>query len=261
VKLRFWKLSGAGNDFVLLEARAASSVPALARRLCNRRRSIGADGLLVVRRNPLTADYFNADGSRAFCANGTRCAAWWAHRRGWVGARLTLKTDGGTVPAEIVGAERVRIGMPLPSKPRWNLKLKAVGKTWVAHAVTVGVPHAVVEVRGLDRFPVFEIGRALRRHPAFGEAGANVNFVEQAGSALRVRTYERGVEDETLACGTGAVAGAFWAHTMRGVASPIRVRTRGGDLLMAGFQSNGDRLERVWLEGPARITFEGEVRV
>ena len=259
MKLRFWKLSGAGNDFVLLEGRSTAAGPALAKRLCDRRRSIGADGLLLVRRGPLTADYFNADGSRAFCANGTRCAAWWARRRGWAGLRLTLKTDGGQVPAEIVGTERVRIGMPLPSKLRWNLRLKAVGKAWLVHAVTIGVPHAVVETRGLDRVPVFDVGRALRHHPAFGKAGANVNFVERAGTGLRVRTYERGVEDETLACGTGAVASAFWAHTMRGAQGPIRILTRGGDSLSAGFESNGDRLERAWLEGPAKITFEGEV--
>ena len=260
MKRPFWKLSGAGNDFVLVHDAGPRAAAALARRLCDRRRSIGADGLLVVNNGSRPAvRYFNADGSRAFCGNGTRCAAWWLRSVRRTSGAFTLQTDGGPVPVRVVAPERVRIGMPLPSKLRWNLRLKAGGKTWLSHAVTVGVPHGVVEVRGLDRFPVFELGLELRRHPEFGKAGANIDFVERSGATLKLRTFERGVEDETLACGTGAVASAFWAHALMGAKSPVRLLTRGGDALLAGFSWDDGRLTEAWLEGPARITFQGEI--
>lgn len=261
MKRRFWKLSGAGNDFILLEGLGPLSGTALAQKLCSRRHSIGADGLLIARRSPLSIDYFNADGSRAFCGNGTRCAAWWMKSRGWSGPNLTLRTSQGLIQAKIVGRERARIAMPLPTRLRWDLRLKATSRFWRVHALVVGVPHAVVEVTALDRFPVVQIGRELRRHPAFGSAGTNVNFVERTPRGLAVRTFERGVEDETLACGTGAVASAFWANAFLGSKKPLRVATHGGDVLTAGFVWKEDRLEEAWLEGPAKITFTGEVQL
>ena len=273
IRASFAKMSGAGNDFVLIDRSLRNfSRPgsALATRLCSRRHSIGADGLLIVRRGAPgglpAVDYYNADGSKAFCANGTRCAAWWMHAHGWVGKRLTLKTLCGHVDAEVAGREKIRLRMPLPRNIRWNLRLSAAGRAWVLHAIEVGVPHAVVMLaaKDLEGFPVVAIGRALRNHLSFRPRGTNVNFMlpPQARSdrkVLRIRTYERGVEDETLACGTGALACAFCAHFLHGRPSPIRVVTQGGDILTADFKMAQGRLKEAWLEGPARITFQGEV--
>ncbi|MBI4422982.1 MAG: diaminopimelate epimerase [Elusimicrobia bacterium] len=256
--IRFEKLSGAGNDFVLLDGRRAGArpTPALARRLCDRKEGVGADGLLVVTRRsgrPHDVVYLNADGSRAFCGNGTRCAAWWLSLGG-AGRVLELRTDQGLVEARIVGKGRVRISMPPARRLRLGLELRAAGRSWTAHAVDTGVPHAVVLARDLAAFPVAAVGAALRRHRAFGKAGANVDFaVAEGPRQAGVRTYERGVEAETLACGTGAVAAAVVLEALGKAALPVSVRTRGGRLTV----SRGEG--RLWLEGPARVAFQGRV--
>jgi diaminopimelate epimerase len=265
-RLSFTKLSGAGNDFILVDGSLPRlpPAPALARRLCCRRSGVGADGLLVVRRDGPSVAYYNADGSKAFCGNGTRCAAWWMHLRRWAGRDFSMRTISGPVAAQITGSERVRLTMPLPKSFRWNLRLAAAGRIWKTHFLEVGVPHAVVEVEKIDPFPIVEIGRALRHHKAFRPHGANIDFilksrVGKTRKPLPIRTYERGVEDETLACGTGAVASAFCAYFLYGAPSPVRIATRGGDVLTADFKTVRDQLTEAWLEGPARITFQGEV--
>ena len=265
--LSFVKMSGAGNDFILLETAPRRGLPDLARRLCSRRTSVGADGLLVLRRGDSgrpRVEYYNADGSRAFCGNGNRCAAWWMHQRGWAGRRFSLETLGGRVEAVVVGRERVLIRMPEAKNIRLGLRLSAAGRKWTVHALDTGVPHAVVETRRLEDFPVVEAGRALRRHKAFGPAGANVNFmrIETArGPLVRIRTYERGVEDETLGCGTGVTACALCAHLLKGLRPPIRVHTRGGDVLSVNFRRGDGRFTDIRLEGPAKVTFLGEVKL
>ncbi|MBI5201521.1 MAG: diaminopimelate epimerase [Elusimicrobia bacterium] len=249
--MKFWKLSGAGNDFVLFDGGAAPSRARVAE-LCDRRSGVGADGVLRVRRG--SVDYWNADGSRAFCGNGTRCAAWWLRLRGGP-ANTRLRTEAGLVDASVVGRERVAVSMPAPKGLRLGLELAAAGRAWLVHHAVVGVPHALVEVDGLSKFPVVEVGRALRRHAAFGKAGANANFVERLGNgSYALRTYERGVEDETLACGSGATATAYILESIGRDRLPIRLRVRGGDVLVASRRDG-----RIWLEGPARVTFTGEV--
>ena len=224
--MRFWKLSGAGNDFVLIEGAGSA---ALARRLCDRKAGVGADGLLAVRGRRVVN--YNPDGSRAFCGNGSRCAALFLSRR--LGKSFTFTSNGRELAARIVGGGRVAVRMPAPGP---------VTRRGHVRLVHTGVPHAVVPVRGLDRYPVVEKGRPLR-----WKLGANVNFVERSGRALRVRTYERGVEDETLACGTGVVAAA----AAFGVSKVI---VRSGETLTVSFGPE------TWLEGPARLVFEGTFR-
>ena len=257
---RFWKLTAAGNDFVLLSG-AVRSPAALARRLCDRRLGVGADGLLVLRRaaGAVRVDYLNADGTRAFCGNGTRCAAWWAFVQGWTGRRSLLRTGAGRVAAEIAGRERVVLGMPEPRGLRLGLALRADGRRFTAHAVDTGAPHAVVPVRALEGFAVAELGRAIRRHRLFGRAGANVDFVSRGRGGLSLRTYERGVEAETLACGTGAAAAAWVGWKLGWVRPPVRVRVRSGAILTVGFRTGGAGPSDLRLEGPARIVFSGEV--
>ncbi|MBI3549024.1 MAG: diaminopimelate epimerase [Elusimicrobia bacterium] len=266
MKIRFVKMSGAGNDFVLVDAAelkgARGGRPRLARAICDRRASVGADGLLIVGRGgpagAASLEYYNADGSEAFCANGSRCAAWYIHRRRWAGRAFVFNSIEGPIRATITGDERVRIFMPQIRDVRLGLKVDACGKTWRVSYLNTGVPHVVVEAKDLDAFPVFEVGRALRRHRAFAPAGANVNFVSLGKGAPRLRTYERGVEDETLACGTGATATAAVLHLTKGARPPIRLQVKGGDTLTVGFRSLAGGFEDVWLEGPAKVTFTGE---
>jgi len=255
-------MTAAGNDFVLVDS-AVSAPQALARRLCHRRQGVGADGLLVVRRAAGGARlrYFNADGSAAFCGNGTRCAAWWAFVRGWAGRRMRLLTSAGEIAAQIDGRELATLGMPDPKGLRLGVALQVLGRKFVAHAVDTGVPHAVVLVPELKDIPVFEFGRAIRRHRAFGRAGVNVDFVCRTGPALRLRTYERGVEDETWACGTGAVAAAVVEWNLGWARPPVRVRVRNGQTLTVSFRTDGGSARDVRLSGPAKIVFSGEVEL
>ncbi len=258
-RLLFSKLSGAGNDFVLVEG--APSRPAeLARRLCDRRGAIGADGLLVLKRGRLPAlRYFNADGSEAFCGNGTRCAAWWLKERGDAGAEeFSIVTAAGTLSARVTGRQKAAIAMPGPKGLRLGLDLSVAGRRLTAHFVDTGVPHAVVFVEGLQDYPVDEVGAALRRHEAFGAAGANADFVSAENGGLSLRTFERGVEAETLACGTGALAAAAAAAVLGLAESPVSVKARGGEL-RASFSRAGSSFSDVWLEGPARVVFTGEI--
>lgn len=251
-RTRFWKLSGAGNDFVLVEGPLPSArAKALARRLCDRREGVGADGLLVAERGRVR--YVNADGSDAFCGNGARCAAWWLKRRGWGGASFSLS---GTAVRASVAAASGRVRMPDASAAR-RLPVRAEGRVWNVLFLDTGVPHAVVAVAAaaLKSFPVVRIGRALRRHKAFGRAGTNVDFVARVPGGLALRTYERGVEDETLACGTGAVAAALTL----GRSPRVRVAAAGGDLTVAYSPRKDGGFTDVWLEGPVRQTFTGEV--
>ena len=250
--IKFWKLSGAGNDFVLVEGPLpAARAKTLARRLCDRREGVGADGLLVAERGRVR--YLNADASDAFCGNGARCAAWWLKRRGWGGTSFSLS---GTPVRASVAAASGRVRMPDASAAR-RLSVRADGRVWDVLFLDTGVPHAVVAVpaAALKAFPVSRVGRALRRHKAFGPPGTNVDFVARVPGGLALRTYERGVEDETLACGTGAVAAALaWGRGRR-----VRVAVLGGGLAVTFSPRKDGGFSDVWLEGPVRQTFTGEV--
>lgn len=250
-KTRFWKLSGAGNDFVLLAGRPRGRAgAALARTLCDRRLGIGADGLLVLSKRGGRArlDYWNADGSPAFCGNGSRCGALWAAAQGWAkGRAFALDSNRGRLDARLTTPGRAEITMPRPSKLK--LAMKVAGYT--VHYVDTGVPHAVVFIS--KDVNVDGLGRLLRFHKAFGKAGANVDFVSARKDRLVVRTYERGVEGETLACGTGVVAAAVVANALGYAGTRVPVQVRSGDVL------NVTLADRPRLEGPGRVVFSGEV--
>jgi diaminopimelate epimerase len=249
--IRFWKLSGAGNDFVLLEGkRAPAEARRLAKALCDRREGVGADGILIATRGRV--EYFNADGSHAFCGNGARSVAWWMHRHGWCSAKAAFTFSG--VQAEALVSHRgATLHMPDVDKPG----KKSVPGRLSVDTLDTGVPHAVVKVSGaaLKDYPVVSAGRALRHHRAFKPHGANIDFVARAGRKLVLRTYERGVEDETMACGTGAVAAALTS----GLPSPVTVDVRGGTLKVSFKRRKDGGFSDVWLEGPVALTFTGEV--
>lgn len=264
-KMRFWKMSGAGNDFVLLTGgrRSVKDLKQLAAALCARKVSVGADGLLYVNRSGpdrLDVRYFNSDGSEAFCGNGSRCAAWWAFSSGLAGRKMLLRTLAGELEAEIAGSGRVRMRMPDVSGARIGAKGRFPGGVRTLHFLDTGVPHAVVPVPSVSDVDVERLGRALRHHPFFGTAGTNVNFVEAKGRRLLVRTYERGVEGETLACGTGLTASAVAFALSGAVRPPVLLTSRSGDAFMVGFRQRSGGASEIRIEGPARTVFQGEIK-
>lgn len=267
---RFVKMSGAGNDFVMFLGAPSGGAEeaAVIRRLCDRRKGIGADGVLFVRRESaeVVADYFNADGGPArFCANGTRCAARLAAR--WLGAGeiFVVRTGWGPVGACVGPDARVTISLPEAVRPGRTLSTLSLGGGIASEAVEVivGVPHLVVAVESESVLAWLDLpclGPPLRHHPEMPE-GANVNFVARTGrGAISLRTWERGVENETLACGSGTVASAIVACHTAGEAPPISARTRSGETLVVGFKRAGENFSEISLEGDARILFEGEIR-
>ncbi|MBI3292807.1 MAG: diaminopimelate epimerase [Elusimicrobia bacterium] len=272
-KVTFTKMSGGGNDFVVIDNRrgqVGSDGTALARSLCARKWSVGADGLLLLdasRRADFRMRYYNADGSRAaMCGNGARCLARYASLVGAAPQRMTFETDAGLVRAAVHGKE-VEIGLPDPTVEQANLTVRTGGRRWEGAWIQVGVPHFVVVVPQLDHLDVARWGRALRYHRRFAPAGTNVDFIQRvAPHRSQIRTYERGVEEETLACGTGAVASAIIAGLKGLVTPPVTCRTAGGEVLTVNYRletGEGDSarasVTRVTLRGPTVITFRGEV--
>ncbi|RBP44631.1 diaminopimelate epimerase [Roseimicrobium gellanilyticum] len=267
--LKFWKMNGAGNDFVMLDNRTQSvhiDNETIAR-LCDRHRGVGADGLLLVEPATDGGDfkmrYHNADGGEAeMCGNGARCFARYVNRlhEDKLGG-LKFETLAGMISADYLG-DQVRINMSAPHSLKLNQTLPVEGIELSVHSVNTGVPHAVVFVEDLEHTNVRGLGAGLRYHTAFAPKGTNANFVKITGpNSISIRTYERGVEDETLACGTGMVACALIAHELHGFTSPVSVLVRGGDTLQIGFQKTADGYQNVTLHGPADFVFEGTVEV
>ena len=268
--VRFWKLEGAGNDFLGLDGRAGGFK--LNRQqiadLCDRRRGVGADGVLVVEKPKVRgADfrmrYYNSDGGEAeMCGNGARCFALLARAvSGRKGNELRVQTQAGLLTLRTSGQE-VQVSMTEPTKLRLGRKLVVAGRKLAVDFLNTGVPHAVLFVRSVRSIDVAKQGRAIRYHSAFAPSGTNVNFVEIGrGNRIHVRTYERGVEGETLACGTGVVASSILSNLRRGLRSPILVTTRGGDHLRVGFSMVNGQARKVTLQGPARIVYTGVIHV
>jgi diaminopimelate epimerase len=268
--VRFWKLEGAGNDFLGLDGRAGGFK--LKRQqiadLCDRRRGVGADGVLVVEKPKVRgADfrmrYYNSDGGEAeMCGNGARCFALLARAvSGRKGNELRVQTQAGLLTLRMSGRE-VQVSMTEPTKLRLGKKVVVAGRKVVVDFLNTGVPHAVLFVRSVRSIDVAKQGRAIRYHSAFAPSGTNVNFVEIGrGNRIHVRTYERGVEGETLACGTGVVAASILSNLRRGLRSPILVTTRGGDHLRVGFSMVNGQAREVTLQGPARIVYRGVLHV
>lgn len=264
--LTFSKMAGAGNDFVVIDNRGGRIADAteLTRRLCTRRMSVGADGLILVEpssRATFRMRYLNADGSQAdFCANGTRCAARFAFMNVIAGKRMTIETDAGIIGAEVEGS-MVTLSLPPPQWFRPERPLTVGGKTVRGSSIVVGVPHYVIFLRDeLWSQDIEPLGRAVRRHPELLPDGANVNFVVVRGEhAIEVRTYERGVEAETLSCGSGVVASVSVSALFERVQSPVSVLTRSGIALEVSFDNDGAELRDVRLKGDARLIYRATV--
>lgn len=263
--LRFLKMSGAGNDFVVIDDRREriAAPAALARLASVRRLSIGSDGLILVRNSERASFrmlYFNADGSVGdFCANGTRCAARFAFLQSIAPASMTIETGHAIVGAEVEGGE-VTLSIPPPEECALEKPLRlADGSVARGAYLMVGVPHYVLFVEeGLWEMDINPLGREIRRHPDLPH-GANVNFVSpRGGGDISVRTWERGVEGETLACGSGVVASSAVSLLTGRATAPVSVLTRSGITLRVGMRKSGDAaVEDLRLSGDARVVYEG----
>lgn len=264
--ISFTKMSGQGNDFIVIDNSQGDRTmewKKCAQKWCRRRTGVGADGLLLIEQSD-SADFtlriFNTDGSEAeMCGNGARCAAAFAFEQKIAHFQMKVETLAGIVEASVDGVD-VSIKTTDPGQIRENIKLNITGKDLVICSINTGVPHAIVFTDGVEHVPVEEMGPAVRFHQEFEPEGTNVDFVEILGPRkLSVRTYERGVEAETLACGTGAVASAIVCSMCKDIGNPpIDVVMPGGTLIV-DFQRSGDLFRDVWLKGEVKWVYRGEI--
>jgi len=267
--LEFTKMNGAGNDFILLDNRAGgiSLTRAQVVRLCDRHRGIGADGVLLL--GPCRSgkadwawQFFNSDGSTGeMCGNGARCFARFVQKTVGFTGGFTFETEAGVITAGFHG-ERVTVNLTQPEGLKLNQQVALSAGLTTIHSVNTGVPHAVLYVPDADLAMVQTLGPEIRGHAHFGPRGTNVNFVQVLGpNSIRVRTFERGVEGETLACGTGVTASALISARVHKFTSPVQVQVQGGDILEVNFRDTGAAFEDVRLTGPAEFVFEGRAEI
>lgn len=265
--LEFYKMSGSGNDFIIIDNHDnvvdETDLPGFIESVCRRKMSVGADGLILIE-NTDTADFkwrfFNSDGGTAeMCGNGARCAARFAYLKKIAGQKMSFETAAGVVHAT-VKEDRAKVKMPDPFDFKTDYTVELKNGSVTVNSVNTGVPHVVIVTKDIDTVNVVETGRAIRFHEQFAPEGTNVNFVcAEKNSAIAIRTYERGVEDETLACGTGSIAAALVMAEKSNLLSPVKVLTRSGEFLIIYFDKDGTRFYNVYLEGDARVIYEGRL--
>ncbi len=260
-------MAGGGNDFVVIDNRGPkiADAGALARKICTRALSVGADGLILVEgsaRATFRMRYWNSDGSvGAFCGNGTRCAARFAFMNVIAGRKMTIETDAGIVSAEIGEGGQVTISLPPPYAFKPERPLRVGEQTVRGSSIIVGVPHYVIFLRGDLWFQdIAPLGSRIRQHRDLQPDGANVNFVVvRDDHSIEVRTYERGVENETLSCGSGVVASAITSALFGRVRSPVSVLTRSGSTYEVSFDVQDGHAQDVRLRGDARIIYRATI--
>ena len=277
--LNFVKMSGAGNDFIMVDNRQkiipASRYSALAKKLCRPRVAIGADGLIFLEKGKklaLRMRYFNADGSEAaMCGNGVRCLAVFAYFSGYKKRKFALETKAGLIsvtlghlPEKLLSSQAavVRVKLPPPQSLKLDFSLKLDDETINASFLNTGVPHTVIFTDNLSAVDVNNQGRKIRYHQKFGPAGTNVNFVRVINQHnIHIRTYERGVEAETLACGTGATAAAILSGIKGLTRPPVKVKTVSGEVLQIDYQQTGSKIADVYLTGKVQVNFIGKTKI
>ena len=274
----FVKAVASGNDFVIVDNRKAQKVgwSHFAKRVCRRKTGIGADGLLLLEdsdKADIKMRVFNPDGSEVeMCGNGARCVALYYScqlsvspsprlRRTGVSCQIKIETKAGVLQAEFSSENRVKVKMTDPKDLKIGLDINLNEKNCKVHYINTGVPHVILFVEDIDDFNVKEIGNLIRYHGNFQPAGTNADFVKFLDkNSIAIRTYERGVEDETFACGTGACASAVVSSVVRGALSPIDVHARSDEVLKVYFEKDKDNVKNLYLEGEARIVYEGKIR-
>jgi len=267
MKIKFTKAVATGNDFIIIDSRAGGlkELPKMAKLLCDRKRGIGSDGLLIMEKSK-KADFrmriFNPDGSEAeMCGNGSRCIALYAATEGIVSGEMTVDTLAGVLKAS-VKKDIVRVRLTEPKNIQWNMCLMIDKCPYKLNFVNTGVPHVIHFVKDIEKVDVKNMGAHIRHHGEFSPDGTNADFVEVVGKdRIKIRTYERGVEDETLACGTGAVASAVISAEAEKMSSPVTVSTRSGEELKVYFKIIAGDFKEVYLEGKAKLVYEGVINV
>lgn len=266
-KIPFYKMQGSGNDFILIDNRKGvlkgKNLKDFAVAVCDRHYSVGSDGLIVIvpsKKADFKWRFFNADGSEAeMCGNGSRCAARFAHIKKIAKKDMSFETIAGRIYAE-VKKSTVKVQLTGAGSLRMNISVSLEEGARVGNFINTGVPHLVYLSDRLEEEDVEGVGRRTRYHDIFKPSGTNVNFIQVLGPhKIRIRTYERGVEGETLACGTGAVAGALIADTLGLASSPVEVVTKSGEKLIVSFERNGEEFRSLHLEGGAQVVCEGNL--
>ncbi|MBM4171796.1 MAG: diaminopimelate epimerase [Ignavibacteria bacterium] len=279
----FTKMSGSGNDFVLFDQKLNENLslsPIFVRKVCDRRNGIGADGVILISESkdyPFEMTYYNSDGSTgSLCANGARCSLWYCFLSKRIQSdRIDFLSNNISYSGQVLEDERVIFYLLSPKKMKFDFKINAAGQLINACFCDSGSPHVVININdvlqqpnqansrfdNLDNFPVKEIGSEIRYSPDFAPDGVNVNFIDSTNSVINIRSYERGVEDETLSCGTGIVASAIITFFKNKRKLPINFLAKSGDILTVDFQQNGNEIENISLTGPAKIIFNGEITI
>lgn len=268
-ELQFTKMQGAGNDFIMIDNRNGivndNDKVALVQKISPRATAVGADGVVFLENDPehdAKWDFYNADGSSAeMCGNAARCFSLYAHKKGIFENSFSFRTIAGTISGELSGENRAKVKLtdaPLPEKIE---SLDINDTKHDLYFINTGVPHALMVVDDIEDIDLKNTGAAVRYHDHFAPAGTNVNFIAKDGETVLIRTYERGVEDETLACGTGSVAAAIVAEDAFNLCSPVAVKTRSGDTLNISYAKTPTGISDIYLEGPAVVVYEGKLKL
>jgi diaminopimelate epimerase len=261
MKIPFYKYQATGNDFVLIDNRQNqyALTPEQIKQICDRKFGVGADGIMLIENDP-TLDfnlvYYNSDGSQSLCGNGSRAAVQFASYLGMINGRTTFNAYDGKHDGELAASGIIRLRMNDVHE------VKEIGNDL---SINTGSPHYIKFVEHVENFPVFDEGRKLRYNDTYKEKGINVNFIELLpDNTIFVRTYERGVENETLSCGTGVTAAAL-AASLKGYSSPVKIKTLGGELAIEFKVSHsaGDKptFTEIFLVGPAKMVFQGTLEL
>ncbi len=277
-KISFAKMSGAGNDFILIYKESYPDLVLsnkLVQNLCNRHNGIGADGIITISGSndyAFIMEYFNADGSTgSLCGNGARCALTYAAKVFRLQNEVRFLSNGTEYRGEILD-NAVRFYFNEPKNLKQNFTIKAAGQSITADYIDTGSPHVVIDIKNIQKdvanpaalysdineVPVYTLGKEIRNLPEFLPEGTNVNFISVRDGKLRIRTYERGVEDETLACGTGSAAAALISFYRNELKPPVTLVTYGGDELIVDFKFEDKTIKGLSLKGPVKTTFTGE---
>ncbi len=257
MKVHFYKYQATGNDFVVMDNRDGklSLTKEQIEKICDRRFGVGADGLMLIEKHAslnFNVEYYNSDGSQSLCGNGSRAAVHFASKLGLVNGKSTFNAYDGVHSAELLSTGIIRLKMNDVAE------VKTIGNDYF---LNTGSPHYIRFVDNVHEYPVVEEGRKIRYSEAFKPGGTNVNFVEKlSDNTIYVRTYERGVEDETLSCGTGVTAAAI-ATSLKGYTSPVNIKVKGGDLLVEFKSGQSGTFTEIFLVGPAKMVFEGDLEL
>ena len=275
-KIIFTKMSGAGNDFIFIDKKQNDWVQVntdFIRKICDRRNGIGADGLITIEDSAthnFIMNYYNADGSTgSLCANGARCAILFASESGRLNSnKAEFISNDIAYKGEVISNSEIKFYLNPPKKIKYNFKIKAGGKLINAHFADTGSPHVVIDINesegfltSLDSIPVEKLGREIRYLPEFSPGGTNVNFILVKDEVIHIRTYERGVEAETFACGTGSVAAAIICSVTQKLSVPVKIIPKSNEKLLVNFDVENSKVRNLSLTGPAKVIFTGEMKI